>query len=110
MRKLTDDQYAATKNDMADRLLHKRLLHQPRGQELDQEKLKSQVLSILDQARQLEEVNFELQKDALAQELKEAMKSKPQEKKVDLDRRIERFLLSPEAIEVLEEKLAEDKS
>lgn len=107
IRKMPDYRYSLKKYEFADRVLERALLHKPGGEELDQDQLRSKILLIFDEARRLSEIDFELQKEELVKKLRQDIL--PQPKTVDVDTKIERFLLSPVAVTLLEEKLRRER-
>lgn len=105
LRSMPPGRYAVKKYEAAEKLIEEALLHKPRGTEADKTELRQKVLAVFDQARGLSEVDFNLRKDELAKQLKEETSLKP-ETEIDIDARIEQFLLTPAVIAVLEEQLA----
>lgn len=97
--------YQRKKDEIVARTLRGMKLHAPRSVDLDEKQLKSHIESVLDRVRSLKEAEFEIQKDKLAEELISPIKPEALLKKLNLDRKIEAFLLSPDIIPLLEEKL-----
>ena len=75
--------------------------HLPRGYVLDEAQVKDKLLSVVEQARALSEVEFEVQKGDLAHQLK-ALVELPTP---PLSAKIKAHLLDPHIIPLLKEKL-----
>ena len=67
-------------------------------------KVKEEFLKIIEEVRSLSDIDFALQKENFAEKIKDIVDVK---KEVNLDKRIAKFLLNPQIIPVLEEKLLE---
>lgn len=104
IRKMPDYRYSLKKHELVEKILQRALLHKPRGIEIDEDELRSKILAIFDEARGLPEVDFNLGKEELAKRLKDEVSPAPK-KEVDIDAKIERFLLNPAVISILEEKI-----
>ncbi|HID94025.1 MAG TPA: hypothetical protein EYP60_08005 [bacterium (Candidatus Stahlbacteria)] len=77
--------------------------HLPKGYIIDEEAEKERILSIFEEARSLSDVDFALRKTELIQRLKSKYElPKPP---IDISVKIERFLLTPEIIPLLKEKM-----
>ncbi|MFQ6013935.1 MAG: hypothetical protein ACE5NP_00650 [Anaerolineae bacterium] len=94
------------KEDIALRVMERLKSRLPRGFVfvIDEEEEKERILSILEEVRSLSDVEFELEKTNLVQEL--ISKYEVPKAPVDVTVKIERFLLDPQIIPLLEEKLA----
>ena len=79
------------------------VIHAPRRAEIDERKMKKHIGSVLDSSRAMEEAEFEIQKEKLAENLISPFKL--HDLAMDLNRKIEVFLVSPEIIPLLEERL-----
>jgi len=104
IREMPAPMFERRKERMAQRALELGKRHLPKGFILDEEEEKDRIISIFEQARAMSDVEFELEKANLAQQLK----SRYELPKLPLDVsvKIERFLLDPLIIPLLEEKLA----
>ncbi|MGD2244991.1 MAG: hypothetical protein PVI11_00435 [Candidatus Aminicenantes bacterium] len=78
-------------------------LHAPFFSDLDQEEMKRHIELIYEEVRNLEEAEFEIQKERLAEDLVSPFK--PEVPSNNLMRKITGFLLSAEAIPVLEARI-----
>lgn len=105
IRKIPDNRYSLKKYELTDRILERILLHKPRDIEIDKESARDKILSIFDEARQLSGVDFKLKKEELAKELRDNII--PKSKTIDIDIKIERFLLASTVIPILEQRLEE---
>lgn len=78
-------------------------LHAPRGTNIDEDEMRDHIQQIFDEARSLDDTDFEVQKEDLAQRLLSPIK-RP-ETKNSLLRKIEGFLLCAEIITILDERI-----
>ncbi|MFC1699709.1 hypothetical protein ACFL1I_07130 [Candidatus Omnitrophota bacterium] len=99
VRNIPEDKYYNQKYDLADRLLKRVLLHRRKGEEFDQEKLRQEILDVFEQARYTDADDFNLHGEDMARKLKQTIV--PRLNKIDLDTKIERFLLNPVIINIL---------
>ena len=77
--------------------------HLPKGYIMDEDAERERILSIFEEARNLSDVDFALRKTELVQRLKSKYElPKPP---IDMSVKIERFLLAPEIIPLLKEKM-----
>jgi hypothetical protein len=97
--------YERKRDEIVERTLRGMKLHAPRGQEIDEKQLKNHISSVLDKIRSLKEAEFEIQKDKLAEELISPIKPQALAKNLSINRKVEAFLLSPEIIPIIQEKL-----
>ncbi|HIC93326.1 MAG TPA: hypothetical protein EYP09_03640 [Anaerolineae bacterium] len=104
IREMPAPMFERRKERMAQRALELAKRHLPKGFILDEEEEKDRIISIFEQARAMSDVEFELEKANLAQQLKSRYELP--ELSLDVSVRIERFLLDPLIIPLLEEKLA----
>ena len=103
---IPDAQFEARKEKIAQKVLEQVLARLPKGQALalDQEEEIEWILCFLEKVRGLDEMTFAVEKEALIQEVKSRYASP--EVPIDVGVRIERHLLDPRIIPLLEEKLA----
>lgn len=97
--------YETKKDEIIARTLERMKLHVPPRVEINEKEMKRHVHSIFEKARSLRDVEFEIQKDKLAEELISPLKPQTLSSKSVLIRKIEAFLLSPEIIPLLEERV-----
>ena len=108
IRDMPARRYETKKYEIADRIIEKLSVRSPRlsGEQLGEAKI--MLLRIMDDVRKLSDVEFALQKEDMAHEIKNTvLRDKHKENEIDVDKRIARFLLSPQIIPVLEEGLSE---
>ena len=106
IRDIPDDQFEARKQKIAQRVLERVLARLPKGHilALDQEEETEWILCFLEKVRGLDEMTFAVEKEQLVEEIKSRYASP--EVPVDVSAKIERHLLDPRVIPLLEEKLA----
>lgn len=106
VRDIPDDQFEARKAKIAQKVLERVLDRLPKGQALalNQEEETEWILCFLEKVRGLDEMTFAVEKEKLVEEVKSryALPEVP----VDISVKIERHLLDPRIIPLLEEKLA----
>jgi len=96
------------RTQIADRIIEKLSSRFPRLSTEQLGEAKIILLRTMDDVRRLSDVEFALQKEDMAHEIKNAvLREKHNENEIDVDKRIARFLLSPQIIPVLEEHLSE---
>lgn len=101
--------YDRKRDEIIDRTLERMKLHVPPKVEIDEKEMKEHIGSVLEKARSLQDVEFDLQKDKLATELVSPLKPQALSSRSPLSRKIEAFLLSPEIIPLIEERLESGK-
>jgi hypothetical protein len=106
IRAIPAARFERNKEEIARRILERLKSHLPRGFVLpaNEEDEIARILSILEEARELSDVEFELQKTDLVQRVKSAYELP--ETPLDICLKIQRHLLDPRIIPLLEEKLA----
>jgi len=104
IRDIPDDQFEARKKKISQRVLERVLARLPKGLALDQEEETEWILCFLEKVRGLDEMTFAVEKEQLVEEVKSRYASP--EVPVDVSLKIERHLLDPRIIPLLEEKLA----
>jgi len=104
IREMPSPMFERRKEQIAQRAIELAKMHLPKGFIIDEEEEKDRLISIFEEARAMSDVEFELEKANLVQQ----MKSPYELPKLPLDVsvKIERFLLDPLIIPLLEEKLA----
>jgi hypothetical protein len=95
--------YERRKTEIINRTLQGLKLHIPSGVEIKEEELEEHIHNVFQRARNINDTDFEIQKENLAEELVAPIK--PSHPRNSLTRKIEAFLLCPEIIPILEERL-----
>ena len=103
IRRLPSHLYQQRKTEIVGRTCQGLRLHAPPYSEMDDEELRAHVESVFDRMRRLEDAEFEIHKERLAEELISPVK--PEIPASNLVRKIAGFLLSEEAVTVLEDRL-----
>ncbi len=98
-----DLRYSRAEDKLVERLLEMAKNKAPGDYELNETKARQDILETFQEVRKMNEVDFQIQKSALAEELR----NKVFPEKIALDRveKIKRFLLSENVISVLEKRL-----
>ncbi len=100
--------YETKKHQIADRAIERLALKSPSLGAEQLNKARTELLRTMDEVRGLSDLDFAVQKEDIARETKNTiLGGKQKENEIDVDKRIARFLLSPQTIPVLEEKLSE---
>jgi len=108
IRDMPARRYETKKYEIADRIIERLSVRSPRLSAEQLGEAKIELLRTMDDVRKLSDVEFALQKEDMAYEIKNAvLRDKHKENEIDVDKRIARFLLSPQIIPVLEEGLSE---
>jgi hypothetical protein len=95
--------YLQNKKEIVGKTLEGLKLHAPLFADINDEEMERRIESIYDDARNLEDAEFEIQKEQLAEDLISPFK--PQAPSNSLMRKIAGFLLSAEVIPVLERRI-----
>jgi hypothetical protein len=103
IRRIPSRFYQQRRDEIVRRTLEGLKLHAPFFSDLDEEEMKRHIESIYDEVRNLEDAEFEIQKERLAENLISPFK--PEVPSNNLMRKIAGFLLSPEVIPVLEARI-----
>jgi hypothetical protein len=106
IREIPDPVFEENKDKIAQRIIEQMKLQLPRGYTLDEEAERRWLISLLEEARGLSDVDFAIEGTELAEKLKS--RYAPARPAVDITVKIESFLLNPEIISLLESKLAAD--
>jgi hypothetical protein len=104
IRKIPDYVYQLKKYEIADKVVEKIKKHFSPGTVFNEDTEKQRILELLDEVRSLPDVDFALNEDAYIEKFKGDYF--PETIPVNLSVTIERFLLNPLIIPILEEKLA----
>lgn len=109
LRSVPDRVYDRRKRQILERTLEEiKLRSGPAFNEETEEEVAAGIRNFYDRLRDLSEVDFEVQKENLAKEF--ASLIKPKSRPLNLTRKIEAFLLSPEIIPILDAKIQEAQS
>lgn len=103
IRRVPSRIYQQRRGEIVRRTLEGLKLHAPFFSDLDEEEMKRHIESIYDEVRNLEDADFEIQKERLAENLISPFK--PEIPSNNLMRKIAGFLLSPEVIPILEARI-----
>ena len=103
IRRIPARAYMRRKNEIIQRSLLGMKLNAPRNMDRDEEGIAEQVRILYDKARRLDDTEFEIQKDGLAEGLLNVLK--PEHKTGQVQQKIEKFLLSSEILSILRARL-----
>lgn len=103
LREIPDWFYDMKKNDIVEKTLQKLKLHRNRHSEFSEDEEKAKILDFFDQIRSIPDIEFALNKQKYAEELK-AM-SRPAMPGIAPSAKIENFLLDPLIVPILDEML-----
>lgn len=103
IRNMPQDRYDAMKKTLANEVLFKAKKPLPKGLIIDEDTQRKKIIAVFDEARGLSNTNFSLKKEELAKKLK--IDLLPKKIPIDISVKIEKYLLNPLVIPVLEEKL-----
>ena len=103
IRRIPEGLYRMRKEEIIWRSLEGLKLHASPFANISEEEMKRHIESIYDDARRLDGAEFEIQKERLAEEMISPLK--PQIPSANLIRKIWNFLLAPEIIPILEERI-----
>jgi predicted small secreted protein len=106
LREMPSWKFEREKDRIAQKAIEYLKRHLPKGSIviLDEEEEKRRIISLLEEARDMSDVEFELEKARLVEELES--KYEIPRPHVDVRAKIARFLLDPKIIPLLEEKIA----
>jgi hypothetical protein len=93
IRNLPDDAYAKHRSMILEKAVEKRKLHMPGFAEFNEEEERERIGVLLDNTRQMSDVEFALNKEAIAEEFKGEDRKK--DRGDDVTRKIRSFLLDP---------------
>jgi hypothetical protein len=103
IRQIPPPIYQRKKGIILRRTLEKMKFHLSRNLDTDEKEMKKKILEVYDEARRLDDAEFEIQKKELAEGLVSIYKPRIQAK--NLNRKIKGFLLSDEVIPIIQERL-----
>ncbi len=103
IRGMPQSRYENKKDVIVERLVDRFYLKSPRIEQNEVSDVANELVAIMEKVRRLSETGFALEKKDLAKRIKGLIEP---ERESNLDKRIEKFLLAPETIYVLEDKLS----
>jgi hypothetical protein len=103
IRRIPSRLYQTRKEEILNRTLESMKIHVPLWIDIDKEEMKNHIQAVYDETRRLDDAEFEIQKQRLAEDL--ISRFKPDIPSHNLARKIEGFLLSPEIIAILEKRI-----
>lgn len=104
LRQMDEKRYGKRKEHIVSRMLDRYEEKESILTEAEKEKLKAKYLKVLEEARSLSDVDFEIKKGELAAKLQPSSHSKKARRKYQLSK-VGRFLLDERLIPILEEKI-----
>jgi len=107
IRVMPPDVYRLRREGIAQKAIDKLRTKVPSAYIFDEETLKAELLRTLDEVRTMSDVDFIVKKEEMAKKLKAALH--PEKPSMNMGVKIERFLLHPEIIPVLEERIKSGK-
>lgn len=102
IRSLPERRYQIKKEEIVDRYIEKLSLLHPRLTEEHVREAREKFVQIVEDVRNMSQVEFALEKEKRASEIKNIV----EKKQVDVDRKITHFLLNSQIIPILEEQLS----
>jgi len=103
IREIPNRIYEMRKAEIIYRTLQGLKLHMPSGAEIQEDELEERIQNVFQKARRFNDIDFEIHKERLAEELISPIK--PSQAENNIAKMIEIFLLCPEIIPILQEKL-----
>ena len=107
IRAMPPDVYALRRDGIAQKAIDKFKAKFPPAYIFDQETLKAELLKTLDEVRTIPDVDFIVKKEEIAKKLNTRLH--PEKPSMNIGVKIERFLLHPEIIPILEERIRSGK-
>lgn len=95
--------YAWKKDEFVERILDRIETKFPLGVEMDKTKTRAEINNVLEEARSMDDVDFQVKKTSIAEEL--GAKILPKERVLSRKDKIKSFLLTKNVIDILQEKL-----
>lgn len=102
---MPQNSYDLKKDGIAKKTIDRMKAKAPPAFIIEEDKLKTQLLKTMDEARAMSNIDFNLKKEALAQNIKAQLL--PKKPPINIGVKIERFLLQPEIISILEQRLTQ---
>lgn len=103
VRAMPEDLYDSRKDEIAQKAIDKIKAQVPAGFIIEEGKIKAQLLAAMDEARALSDTDFAIKKEGISQNIKTQLL--PQKPPINIGVKIERFLLQPEIIPILEKRI-----
>jgi hypothetical protein len=108
VRGIPGEKFWSERGSLARTIIEKTKLKLPPGAKFDEAKAQDCIFRVFDEARKIEEVDFGLRKEALAEELESGIL--PATPGMERSNKIKKFLLSDSIIPILEKKISESKA
>lgn len=108
IRRIPSRVYKTRKEEILNRTLEAMKIHVRLWVDIDEEEMRSYIQAVYEETRRLDDAEFEIKKQRLAEDL--ISRFKPDIPSHNLARKIEGFLLSPEIIPILEKRIDRDES
>jgi hypothetical protein len=102
---MPQNSYNLKKEEIAKKAIDRMKVKVPPGFIIEEEKLKTQLLKTMDEARAMSDVDFVLRKEELAKNINAQLL--PEKPPINIGIKIERFLLQPDIIPILEQRLTQ---
>ncbi len=99
-----EDSYSFKKLEIVQNAIDRAKSKLPAGYILDEERLKAQLLKAMDEVRAMPDIDFTVKKDEIAKNIKTTLH--PKKPPMNIGIKIEHFLLQPDIIPLLEQRLA----
>lgn len=106
VRSMPEDVYNLKKDEIAQKAIDRVKAKVPAGFIIEEEKIKAELQAAMDEARAMSDVDFSVKKDELASNIKTHLL--PEKPPMNIGVKIERFLLQPEIIPILEKRIISD--
>jgi hypothetical protein len=103
LREIPDWLYDVKKNDIAEKTIEKLMRHRNRYSEFSEDEEKTRILDLFDEIRSVPDIEFALNKQSYAEELKAW--GRPAKPGIALSSKIKMFLLDPLIVPILNEML-----
>lgn len=103
LREIPDWLYDVKKNDIAEKTMEKLKRHRDRYSEFSEDEDKARILDLFDEIRSIPDIEFALNKQSYAEELKAS--GRPAKPGIALSSKIKMFLLDPLIVPILNEML-----
>jgi len=107
VRAMLSYKYSVKKYSIADKIIRRLSLYNSKGVEMDKDKIRSTILSTFDEVRNLSDIDFELRKKDIASKLRENIF--PKRRRINIDAKIEKLLLSPITISILKNRIRDSE-
>jgi hypothetical protein len=103
VRQIPTRRYNEKREYIASHLLEKVKTRFPLGVEFNEPQIKSEILNVFETVRSMDDVDFQVSKEVIAQQIRERIL--PEKKEMSRIAKIEKFLLSENIIPILQERV-----